>query len=68
MSQPQARGYIKARAGLLVERRLQEAVGRSMSAARYARLEGFALEALCQLVQMEIAAPKLAPAVVRKAA
>ena len=70
MSEPQARGYIKARAGLIVEKRLREAIaaGRAISADRYARLESIALDALCVLVQSEISSRRLVPLPVRKAA
>ena len=70
MNEHQARGYIKARAGLLVERRLREATGdrRRLSKSAYSRLEAIALDAVCFFVQAEIAAPALIPVAARRAA
>lgn len=69
MSEMEARGYIKARSGLLIERRLAAAyAGRQLSRDRYSRLENLALETLCRLVYVEVASRQLAPATVRRAA
>lgn len=68
MNPHQAKGYIKARAGLVVERRLRAGEGISLSPVRYARLEQIALETICQLVQLHLASSRLATAPVRKAA
>jgi hypothetical protein len=69
MSEMEARGYIKARAGLLVERRLHGAyTGLKLSRERFSRLETLALETLCRLVYVEVASRRLAPVTVRRAA